>query len=429
MPERPHTLAPGPQRDEAAGYRPVAGLAIAALIVAGLTGITVLSIAVMIGTRHRPILSPLAVLLAAAGLMLSTAAWWQIRRSEGTRTGFGLTRIAFWVSLLSLGGYGAYYFAIDWAVHKQAETIADQFLKMLAEGKPELAFRLTRPPGQQRGIETDANKIRARFGSTDLHFFDQSDLTREFRTWKEKARVQFKAPGTWEDKPDGFLVVLNYSLRTPEGLFDLVVFAQGFDDRVTGGDREWQIIFPGSGLRQDRQLTKLGRLCDELQGVCMRNYLRGIWVPALPGLKPEEVAAIVRIDGAVPREEQRKKLIEEVQQPSAINLIPGSGPSRQPGMPTMYFDADGVRLVQTIQVNAPIVDAQCPAVLTIQVVGEPRLMKELLDLAGPDWEKQPFMSYEQNPSSQLAEYKFDFKVTELNFRPGLPRIAPARQGS
>jgi hypothetical protein len=430
MPDRRQAISSGPERDEAVGYRPVSGLAVAAVFVAGAAAIAVLLIVIGVAYRHRPILSKPALVLAAVGLALSVASYCQVRRADGTRSGWGLIRIAFWLSLLSLGGYGAYYLAIDSAVHKQAEAIADEFLALLAEGKPELAFRLTRPPGIQRGIEKDEQKIRARFGATELHQFDQSDLTRAFRTWRQRTHFEFKSPGTWEDKPDGFLVVLNYMLRTPEGEFEVAVSAQGFDDKVNG-ERVWQILSNTTGLRPERRLTLLGRICEELQIECARRFLRFRWLPSLEGAKSEDLAAIVRKEGAVLPDGERQKVFEELRRPGSINLLPGSSATRQPGLPTMYFDKDGIRIVQNVQVNVPTVESQCPAVLTIRIVGDD-LVNKMLALAGPDWEKQPLVPNEENPSSVLVGFKKSgefFKVTELNIRPSLPRIAPAPPGS
>jgi hypothetical protein len=425
MPDRPSALSTNPERDEAAGYRPVSALAVAALILAGLAAITVVVIGILTRTGGRPILAPLVLVLAAGALAVSVAARWHVRRAEGTRTGVGLSRTAMWLSILSFGGYGAYFAATDLAVRQQARAEADLFFAELANKQPELAFRLTRDPAQQRGIEQDAAKIRARFGATDLHQFLQSDLARMFRTWPDKARITFNGPGERMDMPNGFVIQLNYAVRTPEGEFDVDVWTRGVDDSTTGG-RDWHVAFPKTAVRKDSRLTQLGRYCAELQLVWVRSrYME--WSQRLPAAPVGDVAAIVRIDDHVPPEEQRQKLAEEIKRPGAINNMPGSSPSRPPGLPTMYFDPDGVRLVQFVQVSAPTVLAQCPALLTVRLTGD-ELRKDLLQLAGPNWQNEPLLPNEDY-GAQLVKYRYEFKVISLDLRPGMPAIAAPPPGS
>jgi hypothetical protein len=422
MPDRPNTLGAQPQRDEAAEYRPISAAAVAALMLSVAVALAVLlTLAMSWLVRKRPILVPPLLVLSTISLVLSAVAYRYVRRSEGTRTGLRAAQIAFWLSLLSLGGYGGYYFAIDTAVRQQARAVADQFFAELSADKPELAFRLTRDPDQQRTIPTEAEKIRARFGATDLRVFLQSELSRMSTAWagSGKFRTEYRGPGERLDDPDGFTLQLTYTLRTPEGQFDVDAWVRGIDDRVTGS-RDWQIIFPRTGVRVARQLTQLGRVTAELQMECLRRFLPQRWLPMVPLMKPEELATIVRVNGLVPAAGQRAKLAEQLQAPRAIDLTPGVGPMRAPEFPLTRVGPDGVRLIQVIQVNAPAVCAQCPSYLTVGVVGDD-LVKFVEKLSGADWERQPLLpSVEYSPP--LADYKYEFKVTELNIRPDLPAI-------
>ena len=47
-------------------------------------------------------------------------------------------------------------------------------------------------------------------------------------------------------------------------------------------------------------------------------------------------------------------------------------------------------------------------------------------LAGPDWEQEPLLPNVEY-SSQMVDFKYEFKVTELNIRPELPAVAPPAQ--
>ncbi|HEX4591846.1 MAG TPA: hypothetical protein VH120_18050 [Gemmataceae bacterium] len=427
MPDPSNTLRPAPERDEAVGYRPVSAPAVAAIMLAGATALAVVVTWFMAWViRKRPILVWQLLPLAALSVVWAIVAVRHVRRSQGARTGLRLARTALWLSVACLGGYGAYYLAIDAAVRQQARGKADEFFARLAEGKPELAFRLTRDRDQQRTMDPEPDKIRARFGSTDLHQFDESELARVYRSWadKDRIRLEYAGPGERDDQPNGFVVQLNYAVHCPEGRYDIDVWARGVDDPTTGS-RDWQIVFPRTGVR-GRKLTQLGRLAGELQSVCTRNYLRGTWQPSVPQQKPEELAAIVRIEGAAPPEDQRQKLVAELRAPRAINLLPGYGPMRATPFPTIYLDANSLRLVQFIQVETPTLNGECPAFLTVSVLGD-ELVKELVRLTGPDWASQPLLANEEYPS-QLTPYRYEFKVTELNLRPSLPPVAPPPSG-
>jgi hypothetical protein len=423
MPDRPHTIQPAPQRDEAVGYRPLSGPAVAAVILAGVTTACVLVTWLMAWfVRHRPVLVWHLIPMAVISLALAIIGIRHVRRSGGARTGLGLARTALWLSVFCLGAYGAYYFAIDAAVRQQARVAADQFFARLAENKPELAFRMTRDPGQQRTIDPDAAKIRARFGATDLHQFDVNELARIYQSWagKDRLLLSYTGPGERMDLPDGFVIQLIYAVRTPEGRFDVDVWARGVDDRTTG-TRDWQILFPKSAVRNGRELTHLGRMAGELQAVCFRQFLPQ-WSLGVPQQKPEELASTLRVDGAAPTDEQRKKLLDEVRVPRAINLTPGAGPMRATPFPTVHYDPDGLRLVHYAQVDAPsLKSSQCPAIVTVRPVDE-RLVQDMLKLAGPAWESEPLLPNENFPS-QLIGYKIDMRVAEIDFRPNLPSVA------
>jgi hypothetical protein len=253
-----------------------------------------------------------------------------------------------------------------------------------------------------------------------------------FRTWgPDKVRVQFAGERERQDQPDGFQVELNYAVRTPEGEFEFSILTRGVDDPISGG-RDWQIVFQKSGLRQERRLTKLGRLCAELQYECARRYLRR-WLSELARLEPDAIAAVVRLEGAVPPAGLREKLIAELRQPDAINPFPGAGPMRGAGLPTVLFSADAVRLTHVVEATAPAADKsdpKIPTVLTIRVINV-ELERELLKLAGPDWDRHPLLGNDPDPTPELEPYGLDnlFQVTEVNLRPSQPRIAPAPQNA
>src|SRR5262245_26908464 len=104
--------APAVPADSEAGYQPLSGLAIAAIGVASLTTIGMVLLAWASRSAGKPAVDMLArVLFGAAllGIALSVAARFQIRRSEGTRVGIKMANVAWWLSVLCAGGYGAFF--------------------------------------------------------------------------------------------------------------------------------------------------------------------------------------------------------------------------------------------------------------------------------------------------------------------------------
>jgi hypothetical protein len=396
----------------------VSGLAVAALGVSALAALVVLTVGVAAKIKGRPVLLPSVLFLAGLGLVLSIAARWHIQRAEGTRAGRKLASIALWLSLLSGFGYGAYYYGTEFALRKQAEAAADQWFALLGKGQPELAFRLTRDPAQQRGLpENDPEEIRRRFGTTELAAFLRADLPRMWRSWPDKTAVRLVGVKDWEITPQGYQVELNYEVRDPEGLYDVVVTTLGRDDPAAGG-RDWQIVFSRSGLRE-RKFTKLGRLCLEIQSELQRRFLPA-WNKQLadgPGLESQ-----VLIEGVAPPADKRETVVKEIKAPGAVNLFPATSPLRPPGLPTSYITAADVRFVQNVEITLPSLGGPITSSLNMRPKDE-ALVKEMLRLAGPGWEKEPAESPRERPA-ELTPYRLEFQVSEIDIKPSAPRLEP-----
>src|SRR5262249_30346034 len=149
-------------------YRPVSGLAIAALGLAAVFAVLVLAVgggAMFTGSPF--ILDFWLLLLPISGGALAVVALWQIRVSEGTRAGGTLATVALWLSLLFGLGYAAYALATYFAVRSQAETFllgADAgpdtgfLVKLTDRNKVNAAFLLTRPPDERSSANADNQK-------------------------------------------------------------------------------------------------------------------------------------------------------------------------------------------------------------------------------------------------------------------------------
>lgn len=431
MNDTPRTISPGPQRDVAEGYRPVSALAVAALIVACGAALSVIGVWITAKVGGRPLVYPMLLLAAGLGIVLGLAALWHIRRTQESRGGKKLARSALWISLLTLGAYGAYAIAIYQAIRLQARAVADQYFTYLSEKKPELAFRLTRPPERQRTIETNPQKIRDLFGSNELFGFNQSDLTRIYRTWGDRAKTQFVGV-RGADAQDPTAIELNYVLRCPEGEFDVAVLLREFIDKATGA-REFQVMHPATRMKaekpEEQRRTKLGRICNEVLNEIGGRFLRDRW---LANLSKDEAATIVRVNGKPVTGEQRDKLLADVLSPGKLDLYPSMSPMARKNYPTVHFDpaSNTVWMDHLAVLTAPSLDPKEPRIaahIKVQLSGK-ELVNEMLKLAGPAGDQQPLLPSEEY-QPELSKYKFDLKVTELDLRTDEPRVpSPPQTG-
>lgn len=400
-------------------YKPISGLAVAALIAGIVTGLLLLAFGIAAMTSHRPFLNWFVLVLAFGALGLAIAAKIQLARSEGTRAGGKVASLALFLNLALALGYMAYWFAIDFSVRGQSRDVADQFLGFLENGEPERAFRLTREPSQQKTIPEDPETIRRRFGNTDLALFHRADLPRLFRTWKGRNKVLFNGVFSWDTAQTGFESELNYTLKTPEGQFPFHIATAGTDDPDTG-NRGWQILFHKTGLmKEQRRFTTLGKLTIDLQYKNVQElkdwYLRFVTA----GAKAAE--PLIRVDGAVPPSQQRAQIAEELMQPHALNVYPGD-PARPMGDPEILITDKEVLISNVVSVSAPTLGNEINALLTLRVKGD-RLVNEMVRLAGPNWESEPLNT---TPESELNKFDVEFETVELNIRVSGPKMTQRR---
>ena len=396
-------------------YKPISALAVAALLLGILTTLLLVGFGVAARIAHRPFLNPVVMLMAFVALGLAIAAKLQLARSQGTRAGDKVANAALLLSLVVGLGYAAYWFAIDFAIRKQSQEIAEKWIGYMMNGDVERAFRLTRDPGQQRTMSDDPETIRQRFGQTDLSLFNRSDLPRLLRSWKGRTEYSFEGVHNWEVTASGFEVELRYAFRFPEGIYGIGVTTLGIDDPDTG-ERTWQIVFGKSGARaQERQLTKLGKLVLELQYDSF--YQLRNWYPQFRAAGPKAVEPLIRLDGAIPPEDKRAQIAKELMEEGAMNLNPG-GPSRPLGYALVEVTDDGVYVTSVMEVTLPSVGKEINTLMRQRVRGD-ELVKEMLRLGGLDWRTQP---PDPNPQPELPLYEHSYEPVEINIRPSGPKM-------
>lgn len=398
------------------GYTPISGAATAALIVACITALTITGFGVAAAISRKPFLSGIPLLMAAASVVVALAAKLHVARSGGTRAGSKMANAALLIALVFGLGYGAYWFAIDFALRKQSEEFTSRFIKLLIDGEEEKAFRLTRAADQQRALADDPETIRRRYGSSDLGVFARSDLPRLLRTWKGKMEFELLGVRNWTERPGGYEVDLSCRFRFPEGEYVLNTTAIGMDDPDTGG-RTWQIFWAKTGMDPTRtRYTRLGLLILQLQFDSFQKLAP--WLAKLGDRGSAAIEPMIRLEGHIPPADKRAQMAKELVKPGAINYRPG-GPLKPLGLAGVYFTDDHVYLTHLVEVSIPTIGSEASSLLTVDLQGE-KLVSEMLKLAGPGWQQQPFVT---DMTPILPEYKYHLEPITLNIRPSSGRLS------
>jgi hypothetical protein len=266
MAEQLRQAAPLPI-DSPGNYKPISGVAIAAMVVAGLSGLLMLVIGLFVVFARKPFLVPLLLLLPLAGVGLAVAARWHIENSEGTRTGERLTGLAWWVSVLSAAGYAAYLGANELAVRQQSTTFARNFFNELKQGQYDKAFLMTIGPAQRQGIDPVKNPtgLEVRFGGPEgpLTNFRYSELIRLFKRAGDRVSVADTGVRSPSYEGGGYRMIINFELKTPEGIFDIPLVLIGSEGKEFVG-RQWSVL-PESVMNiANRKFTRAGRLAVDV---------------------------------------------------------------------------------------------------------------------------------------------------------------------
>lgn len=141
---------PSPLLNPDTDYKPLSGLAIAAIVFAGLFAVVLIGLVAVGFISKRPIDEGWHLWLAAIGFALAILANISIRRSEGTRSGQRLADIAWWICLLGGGGFFAYLQANEYSLRLQSGKFLDDWFTMLKKGDRAASFLMTLEPEQRR---------------------------------------------------------------------------------------------------------------------------------------------------------------------------------------------------------------------------------------------------------------------------------------
>jgi hypothetical protein len=269
MPESPSRLASADPNTQP-GYAPISWMAVASLTVAVLFVVMLAWMGFAAFNKKQPLVEPPILFFPALAVVLAFIARRQIRAADGTRAGETYANAGWWLAVVAGLGYGAYLFAIDFAIRRDTDRVflawADH-LKDLDAGNPKdpnlyaAAYQTLLP-----GVRTFSPKDIARMDESHhdaVAAFRQTDLVRLCE--RNPKEVEFRTLGLqdWQQKPTEITCTLSASVVTPEGEQGLIVPLRAMIDEKKA--RNWQILVTPGGYVKSRDLTRYGWMIDHLE--------------------------------------------------------------------------------------------------------------------------------------------------------------------
>ncbi len=376
-------------------YRPVAGLAIAGLVLAILNAVAVTALALTAWFSGTPLLWPWLLALPVAAALVSYAARVQIRRRQNIHAGVVLTRWGIWLSVLFGLGYGSFLLATEWAVRLQAQAFTDVWFDSLRQGDVNAAFLLTIPASQRQGdTPDDLPRLRARYGlgrtgqKGPLPLFLEHPLIQLLRHAGATAKIESLGIRDWKYVGNGYLVEQEYRVTTPEGVFDVVLPvwggpAPGSDPQARG--RQWHVIMSDLQLDvqvglQQRARTALGEAMQTLRHSGERFVLA--WGRKLSEGQLREPELEIRSDQLFAVSDAARKTIGNMAR-EMLGQAPKPGqllleiPQEEPQFAVSPYSLEAEELRLTLPMTLQLAGRyQCEGTVTI-ATREPALLQQL----------------------------------------------------
>jgi hypothetical protein len=244
-------------------YRPLSGLAVASVALAGLYAVVILILGGLALYFGDPLpLGILSLIVPVTALGLGLIARMQIANSEGTRSGLALANWGCWLSLLVGLGYGAIYAGTYLALTWQVRSFGTEFFDLMRQGKINHAFLLTLDPEVRASANPDNPRMMImRFGvgggktKAQLPAFQQAELTRILQQGGPETVVRPLGINGWEyDK--GYHFLQTYRVTTREGDFDVQLSLRSSE---AGKARAWRVVWSESDINATKAtLTEFG---------------------------------------------------------------------------------------------------------------------------------------------------------------------------
>jgi hypothetical protein len=271
MAEPTPTLIRSPRSET--GYRPISGLALAALAVATIfaLGISVLGLTAFF-LEQAVFVGIWVVVFPIAGLVLAVSAQRRIRRSDGAIGGESVAGWAWWLSVLFGLGFVAFYFGTYLAARRQAEDFNARWFKAVQEDKLIDSFLMTLDPSHRKFYKpSDQGAIFQRYGLIPMSKgakpvlidYLHNDLVQLLREAGPHAQIRSLGVRDWVRYQNGFRMTETYEIATPTATLELLLVTLGSEGKDFEG-RQWRIS-AGESKVTALGLTTLGQAVDTLR--------------------------------------------------------------------------------------------------------------------------------------------------------------------
>jgi hypothetical protein len=208
-------------------YRPVSSLAVGALILGLIFSIILLGIIFFSVVSNRPTYVSGFLVIPLLGMLLAFFARLRIQQAEGVLSGSSVAAFAWWLCVLTGGGYGAYIFATGSAIKKQSDNFAvREYFEKLREKKVDEAFVRTLAGGRQGNFVPEASDFSARLENEyaqELQGFRTRESVNFFQRHGDLIKINLHGVRSWDYEKEGYTLINVYRFTSPEGIHETTV--------------------------------------------------------------------------------------------------------------------------------------------------------------------------------------------------------------
>jgi hypothetical protein len=255
------------------GYRPISGLALAALAVSALFAVSISLLGLTaFFTGQSFFVGIWVVILPIVGLVLAVGAQRRIRRSDGAIGGETVAAGAWWLSVLFGLGFVAFYFGTYLAARRQADDWNARWFKTVQEDRLIDSFLMSLDPSHRKFYKPgDHAAIFQRYGlipmsqgaKPPLIEYVQNDIVQLLREAGPDAQIRSLGMRDWDRYQSGFKMSETYEIATPTATFEMLLVTRGSEGKEYEG-RQWRISL-GESKITGLGLTTLGQQVDTLR--------------------------------------------------------------------------------------------------------------------------------------------------------------------
>lgn len=234
----------------------------ASIVIAAIYALIVSAFALISFMSGTPIFLPVwGLIVPVIAIALAAIARHQIRTSEGSRSGLALATWGWRLGVAFGIVHAGIYLGTLLAVGMQAQAeLKSNFFDPIREGRLDDAFFFTIGPDQRSNRETMLQRFpmleNGKKGA--IAKFKEHDIVRILEQVGTGSTSESLGIKSIEPQKDGYNVVQDYRIATPEGVY-VIQFTLRTKDSKDSRKRRWQLIWRDTDtMVVSRELTPLG---------------------------------------------------------------------------------------------------------------------------------------------------------------------------